>query len=141
MLVLARRSGEAVLIGDTECRVKFVDDRGAKIQVCGKGRKFLTEGGVFTAYDFEIHVLEVQPGRCKIGVVAPSETLVLRKELTEMLWVAVRDGSPVMVFPRKIDALNFLEVPQADRKTFPVTDSLDENGKDYIIKTKEWSLY
>jgi carbon storage regulator len=47
MLVIRRRAGEAVLIGD----------------------------------DIEIQVIEISPSRVKLGIVAPPDVIVLRKEI------------------------------------------------------------
>jgi carbon storage regulator len=50
--------------------------------------------------DIEIEVLEVSPGKVKLGITAPKEVLVLRKEIDltrEQNLLAARGASPEMV--------------------------------------------
>ena len=66
MLVIRRRAGQSVLIGD----------------------------------NVEIEVIEVSPGRVKLGITAPREVLVLRKEINltrEQNLIAARGVSPSAV--------------------------------------------
>lgn len=86
MLVLGRKVGEWIQIGEWEVHVLRVRERMVRLLILCQGNYLKCDVELLGVYllteNIELNVCRIEHGRVSLGITAPKNVLILRGELT-----------------------------------------------------------
>lgn len=81
-LVLSRRAGDAILVGDKHLEVLQVDRAKAQLRIVGRDPKFIQLGGLLNIVEgVTVQVAGISRGSVRLSFEAPPAVKIIRTEL------------------------------------------------------------